>query len=398
VGAYMQRLGWMLCVTLALGGIASAQDKPPIVLGLQADMSSGSANAGEALRRGALLAISEINAQGGLLGGRKLQLMVRDHHGVPARAAEQLPEFADTPNLVALLGGLHGAALIPSLGFMHEHQLILMCAWAATTELIDNGLTPNYAFRVSARDALVGRFLVTQALAQGHTRLGLLLERSAWGRSNEKAMSEALASHQRMPTGVQWFNWADEDMEAQLAALENSGAQAVLMVANAPEGSNIVKTMAHRPPGKRLPIYAHWGITGGNFAQMVGPSLAQVELHVFQTFSFLGAKDARTQAFLAAYHQMFGTERAEDITAPVGTAHAYDAVWLLALAIKKAGTTDRPKVRDALEHLGPYRGLIRTYQPAFTPTDHEALELSDYRLTTFTPEGVLVPSPRQVRP
>ena len=76
----------------------------------------------------------------------------------------------------------------------------------------------------------------------------------------------------------------------------------------------------------------------------------------------------------------------------MGTAHAYDAVWLLALAIQKAGTTDRPKVRDALEQLGPYKGLIRTYQPAFTPSRHEALELSDYRLTTFTPEGVLVPS------
>ena len=68
----------MLCVALLVGGAASAQDKPPdklpIVLGLHADMSSGSATAGEALRRGALLALSEINAQGGLLGGRQLEL------------------------------------------------------------------------------------------------------------------------------------------------------------------------------------------------------------------------------------------------------------------------------------------------------------------------------------
>jgi branched-chain amino acid transport system substrate-binding protein len=354
--------------------------------------------AGEAIRRGALIAISEINAQGGLLEGRKLQLMVRDHHGVPARAAEQLPEFADTPNLVAVLGGLHGSTLIPNLGFFHEHQLILMCPWAATTELIDNSMKPNYVFRVSARDALVGRFLVSQALARGHSRLGLLLERSAWGRSNEKAMSEALAARKLAPAGVQWFNWADEDTEAQLAALEGSGAQALLMVANAPEGGNIVKTMARRPPGKRLPIYAHWGITGGSFVQMTGPSLSQVELRVFQTFSFVGAQTARAQAVTATYHQMFGTKRAEDIAAPVGTAHAYDAVWLLALAIKKAGTTDRPKVRDTLEHLGPYRGLIRTYQPAFTALNHEALDLSDYRLATFTPEGFLVPSQPQGRP
>lgn len=388
----MQRLGWMLCVALLVGGAASAQDKPPIVLGLHADMSSGSATAGEAIRRGALLAISELNAQGGLLGGRKLELVVRDHHGVPARAESQLPELAEMPNLVAVLGGLHGAAMLSSVPYIHAHQLLFIGTWASTQALIEHGLTPSYTFRVSARDPLVGEFLVSKALKRGRTRVGLLLERSAWGRSNERSMGEALARRKLAPAGVQWFNWADEDMNAQLSALERAGAQAILLVANAPEGSTAIKSMARRPKDKRVPLYAHWGISGGNFVEMAGPALSEVELYVFQTFSFMGAKDPRTQDFMAAYHQMFGTKRAEDITAPVGTAHAYDAVKLLAMAIQKAGTTERSKVRDALEQLGPYKGLIRTYQPAFTPSRHEALELSDYRLTTFTPEGVLVPS------
>ncbi|HVG59304.1 MAG TPA: ABC transporter substrate-binding protein [Hyalangium sp.] len=396
----MQRLVWMLCAILLLGGAAHAQDKPPIVLGLNADMSSGSSAAGEGLRRGAVLAIAEINAQGGLLGGRKLQLMVRDHHGVAARAETQVHEFADTPNLVAVLGGLHSFAILPNLPFMHERQLILMAPWSATTEVIDHGLTPNYAFRVSARDPLVAEFLVARAFKHGRSRLGLLLERSAWGRSTEKAAGEALARRQRTPAGVQWFSWTDtdEDMDAQLAALEKAGAQAILMVANAPEGSNIVKAMARRPPEKRLPLYAHWGISGGSFARLAGPSLSAVELYVFQTFTFLGARDARSQAFITAYNQMFGTTRPEDILVPTATAQAYDAVWLLALAIKKAGTTDRPQVREALEQLEPYKGLIRTYQPAFTPSRHEALELSDYKLTRFSPEGFLVPSPPEGRP
>ena len=394
----MQRLVWMLCAILLLGGAANAQDKPPIVLGLNADMSSGSNAAGEGLRRGAVMAIAEINAQGGLLGGRKLQLMVRDHHGVPARAEAQIREFADTPNLVAVLGGLHSSTILPNLPFMHERQLILMAPWSATTEVVDHGLTPNYAFRVSARDPLVAEFLVAQASKHGHSRVGLLLERSAWGRSMEKAAGEALARRKRIAAGVQWFNWADEDMEAEIAALEKAGAQAILMVANAPEGSNIVKAIARRSPEKRLPVYAHWGISGGSFARLAGPSLSAVELYVFQTYSFLGARDARSQAFIKSYHQMFGTTRPEDILVPPSSAHAYDAVWLLALAIKKAGGTDRPKVRDALEQLEPYKGLIRTYQPAFTPSRHEALELSDYKLTRFSPEGFLVPSQPEVRP
>jgi branched-chain amino acid transport system substrate-binding protein len=394
----MQRRVWMLCAILLVAGAADAQDKPPIVLGLHADMSSGSSVAGESIRRGAMLAISEINAQGGLLDGRKLQLMVRDHHGAPARAEAQLPEFAEAPNLVAILGGLHSSSIIQSLPFMHQHQLILMAPWSASTDVVDNGLTPNYAFRVSARDSLVAEFLVAQALKHGRSRLGLLLERTGWGRSSEKAMKEALARRKQRPAGIEWFNWAEQDMEVQISALEKAGAQAILLVANAPEGSNIVKTMARRPPARRLPIYSHWGIAGGSFVQMAGPSLSEVDLHVFQTFSFLNARSARSQAVMKAYHQMFGTTRPEDIMAPTGTAHAYDAVWLLALAIKKAGTTDRPKVRDALEQLEPYKGLIRTYQPAFTPSRHEALDLSDYKLARFSPEGILKPLQPEARP
>lgn len=388
----------VLCMLLLCGGMAVAREKASIVLGLHADMSSGSALGGEAIRRGALIAISEINAQGGLLDGRELELVVKDHHGVPGRATEQLPELASTPNLVALLSGPHSPPVLRNLPFIHDHQLIVLSPWAAATDLVHHGRTPNYVFRVSANDARVGEFLVAQALARGHRKLGLILERTGWGRSSEKAIGEALARRQLAPASVQWVNWAEEDVEEQVAALERAGADTLLMVAHAPEGVGIVKAVARRPPGKRLPIYAHWGICGGDFVRQVGESLSQVELHVFQTYSFLGARSARARAVIAKYHELFGTTSEEQIFGAVGTAQAYDAVWLLARAIQKARSIERPRVRDALERLGPYAGLVRTYQPAFTPSRHEALEPSDYTLAAFDARGVLVPSHPRTSP
>jgi branched-chain amino acid transport system substrate-binding protein len=389
----------VLCLALLCGGVAVAREQAPIVLGLHADMSSGSAVAGEAIRRGALIAISEINAQGGLLNGRKLELVVKDHHGVPTRATEQLPELASTPHLVAVLTGLHSPPVMQNLGFIHEHQLIVMSPWAAATGMVHHGFKPNYVFRVSVNDALVGEFLVSQAVARGHTRLGVILEKTAWGRSNEKAITEALARRRLTPTSVQWVHWADDgDVEEQVATLERSGAEALLMVANSPEGARIVKTLASRPRGKLLPVYSHWGISGGDFVRQVGSSLFQVELHVLQTFSFLGNRSARAKAVLAKYQELFGTMSEEQLLGANGTAQAYDAVWLLALAIQKAKSTERPRVRDALERLGPHRGLVRTYQPAFTPSRHEALEPSDYKLATFDARGVLVPTHRGTSP
>lgn len=382
----------VFCLALLCCGMAVAQEKAPIVLALHADMSSGSALAGEALRRGALLAIWEINAQGGLLGGRKLELVVRDHHGVPARATEQLPELASMPHLVALLSGLHSPPVIQNLPFLHEHQLIVVSPWAAATGMVHHELSPNYTFRVSMDDARVGDYLVAQALARGHERLGVILEKTAWGRSNEKAITAALARRHLTPAAVQWFNWADADMEVQVSALERAGAEALILVANAPEGAAIVRTVARRPPDKRLPLYAHSGIIGGDFVGQAGGALSAVDLRVVQTFSFVGNRSARARAVAAKYHARFGTRSDEDIFSAAGTAQAHDTVWLLALAIRKAKSTERARVRDALERLGPYQGLVRTYQPAFTPSRHEALSPSDFKMATFNPRGVLVPA------
>jgi branched-chain amino acid transport system substrate-binding protein len=200
------------------------------------------------------------------------------------------------------------------------------------------------------------------------------------------------------PTSVQWINLADEDVDEKLSELERAGADAILLVTNAPETVGIVKALASRPKDKRLPIYAHFGLCGGDFAEKAGASLSQVELHVLQTFSFLETRSARARSVLAKYHELFGTTSEAQVFSPVGTAQAYDAVWLLALAIQKAKSTERSKVRDALERLGPYQGLVRTYQPAFTPSRHEALAPSDFKLATFDSRGVLVLSHRGTSP
>lgn len=380
-----------LCVGILLAISPAVQGKPPIMVGLDADMSSGSAKAGEAIRRGALIAISEINEQGGLLGGRELKLVIKDHHGVPARGIEYLLEFAKEKNLVAVLGGLHSPVILAELKTIHVHKIIMLVPWAAATPIVDNGYDPNYVFRVSVRDQYAGGFLVEQAIKQGYSKLALLLERTGWGRSNEKGMVQALANRGKKPAGVQWFHWGDTDMTNQIVALEEAGADGILMVANAPEGVTIVSSMARRPPEKRVPIFSHWGITGGEFVKWVGEDLTKVRLQVLQTYSFITAEGARAQAVIERYQSMFGAKSTREIFSPVGTVHAYDLIHLLALAIERAGTIDRPKVRDAFEQIESYSGLIREYRPPFTRERHEGLDASDFRLAIFELDGAIIP-------
>ena len=90
-------------------------------------------------------------------------------------------------------------------------------------------------------------------------------------------------------------------------------------------------------------------------------------------------------------HSPYKTEEA--IPSPVGAAHAYDTVHLLAMAVNQAKSTDPRKVRDALERLPPYSGAVRDYRPAFTSKRHDALGEQQLLFVRLTPQGVLVPVP-----
>ena len=81
--------GWFTLLAIvgvaALAGAPAAQ-QAPIKVGLAAAVSGGSAASGEAIKRGLSIAIDEVNARGGLLGGRKLELVVRDDEATRRRA------------------------------------------------------------------------------------------------------------------------------------------------------------------------------------------------------------------------------------------------------------------------------------------------------------------------
>lgn len=114
---------------------------------------------------------------------------------------------------------------------------------------------------------------------------------------------------------------------------------------------------------------------------------------ILQTYSFIQPRfPDRATPVIDAYARRYPPAgRAEDIFSPPGTAHAYDLVHILALAIEKAGSTNRQRVRDSLETLESYDGLVRNYNPPFTPTRHDALDETDFILTSYTDDGVLMP-------
>lgn len=370
------------------GGPAHAQGREPLKIGLAAAVSGGSAASGEAIKRGLQIALDEINARGGVLGGRRLELIIRDDEGNPAKGVTIARELIERERAAVVFGGLHTTVALAQVPVWHELKTPYMGVWAAGTNITRNGRTPNYVFRVSANDDYVDKFLIryaTETLKKA--KPGLLLENTAWGQSNEAGLTKYIAEKNLKAVGIEKFNWNDPDMSPQLLRLRSAGADHVLMVANAPEGAQVVKSRAKI--GWEIPMVAHWGISGGRFAELTGELSDGVVF--LQTYSFFGPQNERGQAVLKALRDKHGVKGPEDVIAPVGTANAYDALHLVALAIEQAGTADGSKVRDALENLrAEYRGLIKTYRKPFTPEQHDALTDEDYVMVVWK-GGKIVP-------
>ncbi|WP_422381193.1 ABC transporter substrate-binding protein [Marinicellulosiphila megalodicopiae] len=363
-----------------------------LIIGLDADMSAVAKLGGQAIERGALLAIDEINANGGVLG-KQLKLVVKDHRGNPARGVDNILDFAKIPNLVGILGGVHTPVVLSELKAIHDNKIVFISAWAAGTSIIDNGYDPNFVFRVSVRDEHAGLVLIQHAQKKGANKIALLLERTGWGRSNEVSIKNAAQKFGIQISDIQWFNWQENSMQDQILHIKNSGAQAIILVANAPEGAVIVNDLIKLNMQDTTPIISHWGLASGSFVDAAGlDAINQIDLTVLQTFSFLEKNNELLQSVFLAYQKAYEPDIAKiDIPAQVGVAQGYDAVQLLAQAINQAGTTNSIEIKKALESGLHYSGLIKQYAPAFSESTHEALELPDYLLSQFNQNGRLVP-------
>jgi branched-chain amino acid transport system substrate-binding protein len=389
------RLGRSLAVftmlvgaALAVTTLAQGQAKPPVNVALVAAMSGGSALSGEAIKRGLTIAIDEINTRGGVLGGRRLELVIRDEEGNPSKGVTAARDVIEREKAVAVFGGLHSPVGLAMLPVFHELKVPYVGTWAAATAITRNDRKPNFMFRVSANDDIVDHFLarhVVEKLKKG--KPGVILENTPWGASNQEGLGKWLTKLGAQPVGFEKFNWGDPDMSPQLLRLKNGGADSIVMVANAPEGAQVVKSKAKI--GWDAPLVSHWGISGGRFAELTG-TLSESVVFV-QTYSFFGKQNDVGERVIAALKSKYGLKGPEDILAPVGTANAYDAMHLVALAIEKAGAADGAKIRDALENLGEHHGLIKNYKRPFTAEEHDALTETDYILVTWR-GGKIVPA------
>ena len=382
-------------VTLALGLAcfsAQAQSKDPVFIGIDEAYSIKTNTAPRAIERGAQAAIAEINARGGVLGGRPLQLMTTDNQGLPARGRDNLVALSATPGLIAVLTGKFSPVAVEMVPEANRQKIPMISVWGSADPITDGAVSPSFAFRLSLKDSWGVEAMVARAKAVHRaTRQCAILPNTAWGRSADAVLIAKAKGHGVSVVATHWYNWGETMFQDALAECAQASAQSILMVANEREAASIVSQLAEMPQSARLPVVAHWGLTGGVMHQLAGPALEKVDMQVIQTFTFIG--NARPAARRLAQWILRDAQLSavEQIPSPVGSAHAYDMTHLLALAVNQAGSTSGDDIRQALERLPPFEGAVRRYAPAFTAMSHDALSAREVLFVRMQRSGELIP-------
>jgi branched-chain amino acid transport system substrate-binding protein len=364
----MMKLVAGLCVALLVGMSALAAD--PIKIGVSGPYTGGSAAGGVSMRDGVRLAVAEINAAGGVLN-RPLLMVERDDEAKNDVGVQVAQELINKEKVVATVGFFNTGVSLAAQRFYQEAEIpvITNCATGSiiTKQFLPPEYQANYIFRTGANDTIQSAMIVDEAIKrQGFKKPAIFADSTNYGQLGKADLTAALTRYGMAPILVEKFNIGDTDMTAQLLRAKEAGADVILAYGIGPELAQLANGMAKL--GWRVPMIGSWALSMSGFIDNAGKNGDGA----LMPETFIQQPDTpRRKAFIESYQETYGVER---IPSAVSAAQGYDSIYLLAAAIRQAGSTKGVKIREALEDLHDrVDGVVTVYDHPFTAADHEAI-------------------------
>jgi branched-chain amino acid transport system substrate-binding protein len=364
------------------GAPATAASTDPIKIGVIGPFTGGSSPMGLSMRDGVRLAVKEINSAGGVMG-RKIELIERDDQATNERGAQVTQELLASQKVAALLGYINTGVAKASVRYPNESKtptIINIATGIIVNEYfkdVEGKQQENFLFSMSANDTIQSDLIVSEFVdKKGFKKIAILADDTNYGQSGRAFVEAELAKRGVTAVYVGKFKLKDTDMTPQLQEAKAAGAEGLIVFGIGPENAQVANGRAKL--GWMIPMIGSWTMSMSNFIDNAAVNGEGVMMP--QSFIQDSAKSDRQKKFVAEYLKEFKPPE-DRIPVAVAAAQGYDSMYVMAEAMKEAGSTDGLKVRDALCDLKtPVSGVVTTYTKPFTPTNHIALKKSDVGL------------------
>jgi len=328
---------------LAVATFASAAPEP-IKIGMFASLTGKQAYFGETNSRGASFAVEELNAAGGLLG-RKVELLVEDTRSMPGEAATSAKKLLHRDHVVAMVSGTASSPALEVAPLCQAAGVPMVAATATNPRVTETG---DFIFRACFADPFQGTVLARFAQDRLHARRVAIViaNGSAYSVGLAKFFRERFITDGGEIVAEPKYSEGEKDFRAQLTAIKAAKPDAVFASGDYLESALLC--VQARALGLTMPFFGGdtWDATA--LVELGGKA---VEGGYFTAHFSPEARDPAVQSFVARFEKRFG------LKPDTGMSLGYDAVMLLADAIKRAGSTEGRAVRDALAATRDFAGV-----------------------------------------
>ena len=317
-----------------------------IKIGEYASLTGKEASFGQQSHKGLTLAIEELNAAGGALG-RKLELFTEDNQTKPGESATAAKKLISRNNVVALIGEVASGRSLEAAPIAQAAK-IPMIAPAATNPKVTQ--TGNYIFRVCFIDPFQGTVMAKFAQNDLKAKRVAILSSvsNAYSVGLAKFFKETFVANGGLVVSEKNFSEGDKDFRAQLTAVKAANVDAIFVPSYYTEAALIARQA--RDLGLTVPLFGGDGWVADQLLEIGGDALNGC---YYSTHFSPENQDPVVQAFVKKFKARWGANENPDAFAALG----YDAAFVLVDAIKRAGTTDGPKLRDALAATKNFAGV-----------------------------------------
>lgn len=328
---------------LVFAGCAKPTDT--IKIGEFASLTGKEAAFGQSSHKGTLLAIEEINAAGGVLG-KKLELVTEDNQSKAGESATIVKKLIARDKVVAILGEVASSRSLEAAPICQDAKIPQISPSSTNPAVTATG---DYIFRVCFIDPFQGVVMAKFAKDTLKIRKVAVLTSvsSAYSVGLAKYFKERFAADGGTVAIEQKYSEGDKDFKAQLTAIKAAGIEGIFVPGYYTEAALICKQA--KDLGLSVPVF---GGDGWEAPQLLEIGGAAVEGAYYSTHYSPENQTPAVTAFLAKFSQRWNKET-PDAMAALG----YDSAMVLIDAIKRAGTTDGPKLRDALAATKNYLGI-----------------------------------------
>ena len=232
-------------------------------------------------------------------------------------------------------------------------------------------------FKTPQKDSDAARLIYKTMKAKGIAKIGVIASNDGFGMAG-KAQLESLAKDSGITVAIsEVYDKQETDLTGVLTKVKGAGVQAVVNWSIVPAQGLVAKNM--KQIGLDVPLFQSHGFGNIKYVQAAGEAANGT---LFPCGRLLVAdvlpKSHPQKKVLMAYKKDYEGRYKEDVSTFGG--HAYDALLILTEALKKAGTPDRDKVRDAIEKLQGVVGTAGVFR--FSPQDHNGLTIDAFDMLT----------------